>query len=76
MLPWAAAARSLPCSLDAGSAGFYAGAARVLPGAAGQRWLLRWHGACAAWGGGCKAAAWLPPCSPDAGFAGFYAGLK
>ena len=49
VLSRAAAARSLPCSLDAGSAGSYARPSH--PVARG--------GVCAAWGGGFKVAAVL-----------------
>ena len=62
MLLRAAAARTLPCSLDAGSAGFYAGASH--PVALAARVLPR------------AAASMLLPRLLDAGSAGFYTGAR
>jgi len=63
VLPRVAAAELLPCSLDAGCAGFYAGA----------RHGVARGGACAASGGG---TAQPLPCSLDAGCASFHAGVR
>ena len=60
VLPRVAAAEPSPCSLDAGCAGFYAGASPV------------WRGpsSCLGW------RQLAVPCSLDAGCAGFYAGAR